>query len=365
MRKGTNGLVYQSGLKIHPRGQLPARIPMGGVYRAVVMATYATDVDENTQSYQVLCDVVLLRSQVPLTKVPVAMRVGVNDAQPWIPKPSTKTLSGEPIRTRTHDARGNYEGEVTDFTDLDGDVVIVQFCEGDDNFPIITGALTHRQTKHKVTDGDGWSDGLLQDDHRGNPQTGESYLRHSGTEARINRTGDVLIDTVGATTEETTETPDPITGGEVRVRVKRGQKLVVAGGSIGGAGGLGGKDLISVTQGIDESVDVKLADSELTINLHPVSGLSVSIGGQVQLTRPLLGPALLDLLGASQPFVRGADQLVALTTLLTALGAYVTGIQPVAEPGVPPVPFTSALLTAITEVTASLAASLSTTIKGE
>lgn len=341
--RGRNGVIYPAGLRVRPRNQVKLDHHLGGLYRAVVINTYTPDEDQNPTDYQVFCDVVLLKTQTPLPMVPVAMPYGLNNGGGWIPKPTTKTLSGLPLNLTLFSRKGVFQGETTSYEDMDGDMVLIQFAEGSRQFPLIVGKFTHQNTKRTAVDGSGWSDGPLQDEQRGHPEKKEAYFRHGGTEVRVNEAGDLLVDTVGATDDDLTEAPLP-TSGDVRVRLKRGRKLIVVGGSVGGLGGLGGDDLLTLTQ--DELGN---ATAEVAV-------------GQVKVTVPVAGPALLDLLGATQPFVRGLDLQTALTNLTTALNTYAAAIQTIADPSTTA---TTALTAAIAAFQVQLAATLSLTIKGE
>lgn len=345
-RKGQNGLVYQSGLAVKERGAIPARMPLGGVYRAVVIKTYPTDdAEHNAQGYHVLCDVILCKSLVRLVGVPVELHMGVADATvPWVPRETTKTLSGAELRLGVLDDAGRYLGEATPLDDLDGDLVRVQFTEGSPERPIVVGPSTHRATRRRVVAGAGWAD-ATQDAQRGRQEAGEAYLRHGGTEVRINRAGDVLVDTVGASpTDDSAEVPGPA-GGEVRVRLKRGRRLVVAGGDFAT-----GAELLSVQQGVDGSVRAEMP-------------------GGLLYQKPAVGPATVGLLGASKAAVLGEELQAAGAALVTALTGYANALGP---PG-PPVALTTAnaagaaqgLTLALADFTAKLAAAQSAVVKLE
>jgi hypothetical protein len=359
------GPVYQAGIGVTPKGQ--AKKPLlNGLYRGVVINTYATDSDLNDSDYQVRCDVILVRSQVPLPSVAVLGNTGVNDGRPWTPKPTTATFSGKPLNLRVFSKRGTFEGDPTLFDDMNGDNVVVQFIEGDRDFPMIMGKMTHRRTKRIVIAGDGWED-ALQDDFRDTPFSEEHYFRYSGVEARVNHAGDVLLDTVGATTDLENEIPAP-TGGEVRVRLKRGQKAVIAGGSVAGEGNLGGADLLSVTQDDLGAIEAKLSD-QLTIAISALGEVEINLGG-IKYTKDAGGLVAVDLLGAVEPFVKGTAYSTAMVTnLVTALNTYAAAllVAPVAGAVNVASATTAAadLVTALTAFSTAVTASLSATIKGE
>jgi len=222
-----SGAVIQAGLDVRrPLERANPYTPRLGIYRAVVLATRApllNDGANNPDVYRpirVECDVLLVRSQVYLTAVPVLQaNHGINNAQPWVPKPTTRTITGNrPLNFNVRSSRGQFVGAVPGFDDLDGDHVVVQFVEGDPDHPLITGALSHERSNRIVRVGDGWDEGSSGSE-RGAPEQGEFYVHHKGAELRINNDGEVLLDTVGAYTEPDTEAPTSDKG-QVRIRLK-------------------------------------------------------------------------------------------------------------------------------------------------
>jgi hypothetical protein len=230
------GAVVQAGLDIRNRDNPASRAkPTLGLYRAFVYRTYTpydangNRREDNRRGYQVECDVLLVRTQQLLLNVPVMQTTfGVNNAEPWVPRPTTRTLSGQnEVRFQVQGQDGRFEGTATPFDDIDGEMVIVQFVEGDPDFPIITGALVHQKTNRKVLQGGGWAEG---EQDQGTAYEDEHYLHHQGTEVRINSGGDILIDTTGAYEDTATEDAGAARG-DVRMRVKEGQRLTIAMGA--------------------------------------------------------------------------------------------------------------------------------------
>jgi len=234
------GPVVQSGLDV--RDQRSARdgkmVPRLGIYRGLVVQTYPPLVDEggefkdnekNRRPAQVECDVILVRTHQTLLHVPVMQRAfGINEAHaPWIPKAATRTITGQnELRFQVQNDDGSFEGVATPFDDMDGDMVAIQFVEGNPDYPLITGALTHERTNRVLRDGDGWTEGNGAEE-RGSPYANEYYVHHQGAEIRVNANGDVLIDTVGAYQERSTE-DNAVATGDIRLRVKEGQKFTIA-----------------------------------------------------------------------------------------------------------------------------------------
>ncbi len=236
MIKGANGVYYQSGLGVEDKSRPMQKRRYDGIYRAVVINVFPTDDDKNIPAKEVVCDVVLLRTLIPLPTVPVAAWVGANDGKIWNPKPTTGTISGEPlVLPRVFSKRGTREDDPIRVDDYNGDMVLIRFIEGDGEFPMIVDRITHGQSRRRVVAGDGWNNvdptGAAQ---RGKPELNEMFQRFAGTEFRINKIGDVLLDLIGANhlIEDPAEVPIPLLGGEVRVRIKDGVKLVVSAGPL-------------------------------------------------------------------------------------------------------------------------------------
>lgn len=201
------GVVLPSSLDMRPRHTPLPLEPRKGPFRAVVLQTYVSTDSDSFRKKTIECDVVLTKTHVPLNNVAVMQRShGLNDADLWIPRPTTKTVSLAPLQADTL------------YDDYDGDLVLVDFIEGDSEYPIITGALSHEQTKRKIVTGSGWSEG--DPTSRGTAHTRERYIHHRGTEFRINEGGDLLIDTVGAYGSDDNESPLPGVGGQIRLRLK-------------------------------------------------------------------------------------------------------------------------------------------------
>lgn len=221
------GAVIQSGLDAKARGTSRPAENLFGKWRGIVLNAYASDAAESFREFQVECDVVLVRNHVLLRNVPVQQpNHGVNNAQPWVPKPTTRSIaSGLPLNLNPVSLLGTVIGPVISFDDLDGDMVLVEFLEGRKDLPIIVGAVNHEASKRLVIAGEGWQEVELVSS-RGKPMQDEYYLNWQGTEIRINRKGDILIDTVGAHDDPVLELP--VTGaGQVRIRVKGSQRFTV------------------------------------------------------------------------------------------------------------------------------------------
>lgn len=243
------GGVISAGLdarRVMPDGR--PLVPRSILNRAIVTNTYVTDnpyITSSTGERQPLsrsrksveCDVILVRSNVPLSRVPVMQRQhGVNNVNGlWIPRPCSRVIStGEGVSFQPVSAareggtsRRSTGTPASLFSDLDGDHVLVGFVENDGDYPVIMEAFTHEATRRLVVgdlDSIGWEEG--DDSTRGAPYRNEYYLAHYGTEVRVNAQGDLLIDTVGAFTDPSTEDASGSVG-QVRIRVKDSQRFTV------------------------------------------------------------------------------------------------------------------------------------------
>lgn len=223
------GAVVQAGMNATGRHYFDRITPKRAPYRAVVVNTFVEDSDGRSTSRRrakVLCDVILVRSQIQLQRVQVEQRLGMNNAQLWIPRPTTRRVStGDGVQLQRRSNRGTVAGEPTPFDDMDGDVVLIDFIEGDIDYPIIRGAMEHERTFREVLEGSGWSEGNGGSE-RGTAYKDESYRRWAGTEERINAEGDYLLDTVGATDDIVQEQVDA-DGGQIRFRVKSERRFTV------------------------------------------------------------------------------------------------------------------------------------------
>lgn len=235
--RGPNGEIVQGGVAPRGTGTLPTNIPRASLYRAIVLQTFATDDpvrtgagrDTSQRLVDVECDVLLTKTCVRLPRVPVMQRNhGVNDLHNvWIPRPCARVIREDgttdlvrSLNLNSVSRRGAPVGAPPSFADLDGDHVLVSFLEGDSERPVIVGAMTHSRTRRLVVSGDGWrEDGSGA--ARGEVGENEYYTRHRGTEVRINEQGDMVLDLLGATTDENNQTPSSNTGA-FRVRVKGG-----------------------------------------------------------------------------------------------------------------------------------------------
>lgn len=238
-----NGVVVQSGQDLRPKGALAPGQITRGPFRAIVLKTYVQNSTTNVMGLGIECEVILVRTKqiIPNARVVQPGGHGINSAAPWVPRPTSKATLAQLTLSAT------VPGEFPELSDFDGDQVLIDFVEGDPQFPVVVGALQHEQSNRKVRSSQGDEGNPLDPDpnaptaaldggwtevdggaSRGKSYDEEYYVNHRGTEIRINRSGDVLIDTVGAFGSDDTEASPLTTGkGQVRVRLKDGHRFTV------------------------------------------------------------------------------------------------------------------------------------------
>lgn len=224
-----SGVVVQAGINTRRRDALPLMSPRKGPYRALVVNTRVRGEEGHLRNASVECDVILIHTQIALQNIPVLQKQhGVNNVHAlWVPRPSTRLVSGEGELNlqRVLSRRGTFIGPATPLGDVDGDMVLLDFIEGQREWPIIIGALPHERSNRVLESGTGWREGSVTE--RGEMRRDEYYTSHYGTEVRINEQGDLLIDTVNAFDDPATE-DNSVSGGQMRVRIKDGERLTIA-----------------------------------------------------------------------------------------------------------------------------------------
>jgi len=214
----------QAGL----RARSPALAePFFGILEAVVIKTYYADDPEASGAglvRQVVCDLVTLRHRWPLRGVPVLQHgSAVANGSAWTPQPTRANLDGGSL---------SIQGSASDLPPsldaFDGDRVLVQFIEGRLNSPIIMGTTPHPRSAraHAAPGGALPSPGA---DFAGDaaPDGNERWVGHQGTHARIDRAGNVRVDTTRAGVANDDTTQDATNGGHVDLNLASGASVVL------------------------------------------------------------------------------------------------------------------------------------------
>lgn len=223
------GPIAKGGLSMRDRHQRPQLAPEDRPMRGLVVNTRMVGDADNIRGYGVECDVVVVKTGVAVYNVPVVQKAGVNNVHDlWVPRRTTRVVSaaGGVLNLQEQlSRRGSFQGAPTPLSDVDGDMVLIDFIEGNPDFPIITHSLPHERANRRVRSGQGWREGSVAE--RGEPREDEYYTHHYGVELRINEQGDVLIDTVGAYSDPATEDAS-VMSGQVRFRIKDSQRFTVS-----------------------------------------------------------------------------------------------------------------------------------------
>lgn len=234
-----NGVVIPGGLDQRPRNTPLPLDASKGPYRAIVTNVYSSVDPQSFRRKSIECDLITVKGNVAIYHATVMQKNhGLNSADLWFPRPSSKTVSGAPLDTDTL------------YGDYDGDIVLVDFIEGESDFPVVLGALPHEQSKRKPIPGPGWTEPTISTT-RGVPMFEEHYTHHRGTEIRINQLGDVLIDTAGAYGADDLAENSALGAGQIRLNLKDLQRFTVASG---------GSDIFEVYRGVDGQLHIDLGE---------------------------------------------------------------------------------------------------------
>lgn len=138
------------------------------------------------QTDPLTCTVLLARGGV--VRAPVAQRgSSVSNVARWIPAAAqTNMVTGAAVRL---DQTG-VSPPPADITDLDGDIVLIDWIEGDIERPIITHSLEHPRATRAVLP----SVPVLPATAQRDQGVVERLVAHQGTTARIDRNGNVSVD---------------------------------------------------------------------------------------------------------------------------------------------------------------------------
>lgn len=182
------------------------------------------------QTDPLVCTVLLARGGV--VRAPVAQRgSSVSNVARWIPAAAqTNMVTGAAVRL---DQTG-VSPPPADITDLDGDIVLIDWIEGDIERPVITHSLEHPRAARAVVADPPVLPAAPQRDQG----TIERLVAHQGTTVRLDRNGNISVDARRAGVANDRQTYQPAdgeatgvvdvalrVGGEVQVRGVDGERL--------------------------------------------------------------------------------------------------------------------------------------------
>jgi len=113
---------------------------------------------------------------------------------------------------------------------LDGERVVVGYFDRDPHAPVILGSLPHpRSRRRHDAPGGALADPTTSQSLDAAPDGNERWVGHQGTVVRVDRVGNVRIDTVGAGVANDGETDDSedASVGHVDINLKTGASFVV------------------------------------------------------------------------------------------------------------------------------------------
>lgn len=144
-----------------------------GLFMATVLLVRYPDGDSLATSFETTYDVIMHTPRYRANKVRVLRtRAGTDGGDEVVFKPIAKTFK----------AAARFDISKADMMDTDGDLVAVQFLNGDRRLPVIVGALGHP----KAVQG-----GAL---HVGSVAKGERrFMSHKGTSVEIDKDGNVTV----------------------------------------------------------------------------------------------------------------------------------------------------------------------------
>lgn len=184
--------------RVAPDPRLVHAPPTRGVVIRTHFADDAAGDNASRAPRGVTCDVMTWSSRGGngrLSGVPVLQRGStVGNASLWVPRAGTRTLDGDPLSWDGDPVAGV---AAVDPENVDGEWVLVEFIDGDYRAPIIVGSIQHprsRRPQNGATPAelvDVGADGAVGT----TPDGLERFLAHQGTVARVDRAGNVVVDT--------------------------------------------------------------------------------------------------------------------------------------------------------------------------
>jgi len=219
---------YQSSIQRTP---YKARdLPMTALVRGMVVRVIAADaVDQGdvVTPPQPLCDVLLARGGI--VRAPVLQRgSSIQNGAYWTPAPArTNLVTGAAVKIEGD----QLAPQPARLEDLDGEMVLVAFMEGDLDRPVIVGSYQHPRTPRRinervsiptVAEGQG-------NDPRRDFDVQTRAVTHQGTVAALDRGGNVRLDLrrAGVANDGRTYDANGETAGVVDVALRRNTETVI------------------------------------------------------------------------------------------------------------------------------------------
>ena len=207
--------VYLPDDPMHPALQVVAA--KNGPVVAGVVPTFYVPLYPPGLRMSTLCDVQPFGGRRgPLLRfVPILQQgYGRNDAAPWIPQGARFSATDDAVKNETLPG------------DLDGDIVLLGFLEGNPNLPVILGALAHPNAQQ------------LPPAYRfPSPVQGpatERVIRHRGSKVTIDSDGNVTVDATSASSGacDVKGAELPGVGGLITIKANVTQTVRIEGGSV-------------------------------------------------------------------------------------------------------------------------------------
>jgi hypothetical protein len=196
----------------------------------MVVATYAADdsaVQGATNPPQVLCDVMMARGGILRAQV-MQRGSSVSNTSRWVPAPArTNMATGAPVKL----SQDGLDPAPSNLYDLDGDLVLVSYVGANFEVPIVIGSIEHPRGTRGVP-----AAYPVPTVAQGQPSPMQSagdvqarYVAHQGTQAQIDRAGNVRVDLRGAgvANDATTYDAPNATAGNLDVAVRAGSEVLV------------------------------------------------------------------------------------------------------------------------------------------
>lgn len=220
--------IKQAGI---PRAPYRSRRePVAGPHLGMVVATYAADVSAvqgATNPPQILCDVMMVRGGILRAQV-MQRGSSVSNVDRWVPAPARTNMATGAAVKLTQDG---LSPAPSNLYDLDGDLVLVSYVGANYELPIIIGSIEHPRgnrgvpTSYPVPTVVQGAPSPMQS----SGDVGSRYVAHQGTQAQIDRAGNVRVDLRGAgvANDSTTYAAPNTTAGNLDVAVRAGSEVVV------------------------------------------------------------------------------------------------------------------------------------------